>query len=199
MTTHWKSKEARQLDYMIDLAFATGRIKEDTHKAGKSLTLTMEMRARNADNADVLRVIGPDIADKRAAFDDLSGTIDDERRLHRRFARLRVNGEWFSATNEIKNFIIEAAKRDGAISYFTGRPDLASEKTLADYSDQEIAAEYWRRMSANSASRWHLTDAQRSEFARNAANVRWSRAAARQSLRQGDLTRCERGIDERPS
>jgi hypothetical protein len=71
MTTHWKSKEARQLDYMIDLAFATGRIKDDTHKAGKILALAMDGRARNANNPDALRIIEPQLAKERATFDAL--------------------------------------------------------------------------------------------------------------------------------
>ena len=71
MTTHWKSKEARQLDYMIDLAFATGRIKDDTHRAGKLLALAMDERARNAKNPDALRITATDLADRRAVFDGL--------------------------------------------------------------------------------------------------------------------------------
>jgi hypothetical protein len=39
------------------------------------------------------------------------GTADDERKLHRQFAHLRVQHEWFRAEPELLNFIAENLKR----------------------------------------------------------------------------------------
>lgn len=49
------------------------------------------------------------------------GTLDDERRLHAHFAASRVRGEWFAATEELRDLAVFLAE-GGMLESFLGPP-----------------------------------------------------------------------------
>lgn len=74
------------------------QVRDNRLKIGFSRDAKKRFRAIQTSSSDDLTCLGT-----------MKGTLKDERALHKKFASIRVRGEWFKNRKHLRNFIAQAA------------------------------------------------------------------------------------------